>query len=168
MSWFEPWTNLIWREISVDVFILFEILYVLERVMAYNMEWAVMCCMGLVQFNFGLSISWKKLKFKIQFSCPKKKIASLCGPCWAHARNKPRKCHLVHGLRWAIFCFVMNQIITKGQPRHLLVIATSAEDIFCDVFLSYVALALSAMAQYLWRFLGLLVTKIECRKLVRS
>ena len=107
--------------------------FYLRFCMCWNMEWAVMCCMGLVQFNFGLSISWKKLKFKIQFSC-QKKIASLRGPYWAHVQNKPKKCHLVHGLCWTIFCFVANQIITKGLPCHLLVITTSAEDIFCDVF----------------------------------
>ena len=59
MNWSEESTNLIWRVTSVDVFILFEILYVVESVMAYNMEWAVMCYMGLVYFNFGLSIYWK-------------------------------------------------------------------------------------------------------------
>ena len=104
---------------------------------------------GLGSIQFWAFNLLEKTKIQNSVQLPQKKIASLCGPCWAHARNKPRKCHLVHGLRWAIFCFVMNQIITKGQPRHLLVIATSAEDIFCDVFLSYVALALSAMAQYL-------------------
>ena len=74
---------------SVDIFILFEILYVLERVMACNMEWAVMCYMGLVQFNFGLSICWKKLKFKIQFSCKKKSITTwtLLGSCLKQAQK---------------------------------------------------------------------------------
>ena len=118
MNWSEEWTNLIWRVTSVDVFILFEILYVVESVIAYNMEWAVMCYMGLVYFNFGLSIYWKNWNSK--FSSAGQKMASLhvLGSCPKQAQKTSFGTSA--SLGYSLFCNESNhhKRIATSPPSH--------------------------------------------------
>ena len=127
--------------------------FYLRFCMCWNMEWAVMCCMGLVQFNFGLSIRWKKLKFKIQFICQKKQphYVDLIG---LMSKISPK--NVIWYMGFVGLFLVLWRIKSSQRVCHVTSQSSPHQQIifFCDVFLSYVALCIASHGTIFVTFFG--------------